>query len=128
MRKTAPSTMPSPATTAGWASIPWRSSRQKKPVRLEPNNLDYRGTLAAAYVAAYETDTAALEYEEIVKRDSSNLEAWYNLARLYQARKPLRSLELYEQITSALARNGKSCCRLPSLPTNSGNLTKLPMR
>jgi tetratricopeptide (TPR) repeat protein len=71
----------------------------REAIRLDPNNLDYRGTLAAAYVAAYETDTAALEYEEIVKRDSTNLEAWYNLARLYQARKPLRSLELYEQIT-----------------------------
>jgi len=72
----------------------------KEAVRLDPANLDYRGTLAAAYVAAYETDTAALEYEEIVKRDSTNLDAWYNLARLYQARKPIRSLELYEQITA----------------------------
>ena len=72
----------------------------KEAVRLDPNNNDYRGTLAAAYVAAYETDTAALEYEEIVKRDSTNLDAWYNLARLYQARKPLRALELYEQITA----------------------------
>jgi tetratricopeptide (TPR) repeat protein len=72
----------------------------KEAVRLDPENLDYRGTLAAAYVAAYETDTAALEYEEIVKRDSSNLEAWYNLARLYQPRKPMRALELYEQITA----------------------------
>ena len=72
----------------------------KEAVRLDPENLDYRGTLAAAYVAAYETDTAALEYEEIVKRDSSKLEAWYNLARLYQPRKPIRALELYEQITA----------------------------
>jgi tetratricopeptide (TPR) repeat protein len=72
----------------------------KEAVRLDPNNLDYRGTLAAAYVAAYETDTAAQEYEEIVKRDSTNLDAWYNLARLYQARKPLHALELYEQITA----------------------------
>ncbi len=72
----------------------------KEAVRLEPNNLDYRGTLAAAYVAAYEMDTAAQEYEEIVKRDSTNLDAWYNLARLYQARKPLRALDLYQQITA----------------------------
>lgn len=72
----------------------------KEAVRLDPNNLDYRGALAAAYISAYETDTAAQEYEEIVNRDSTNLNAWYNLARLYQARKPLRALELYEQITA----------------------------
>lgn len=72
----------------------------KEAVRLDPNNIDYRGALAAAYVAAYETDTAALEYEEIVKRDSTKLDAWYNLARLYQARKPQRALELFEQITA----------------------------
>ncbi|RPH38132.1 tetratricopeptide repeat protein, partial [bacterium] len=72
----------------------------REAVRLDPNNLDYRGTLAAAYLSAYETDTAAQEYEEIVKRDSSKLDAWYNLARLYEPRKPLRALELYEQITT----------------------------
>ncbi len=71
----------------------------KEAVRMDPTNLDYRGTLAAAYVAAYETDTAALEYEEIVRRDSSSLEAWYNLARLYEPRKPIRALEIYERIT-----------------------------
>jgi tetratricopeptide (TPR) repeat protein len=72
----------------------------KEAVRLDPDNLDYRRTLAGAYVGAYETDTALLEYEEIVKQDSSSLEAWYNLARLYQPRKPLRALELYEQISA----------------------------
>ncbi len=72
----------------------------KSAVQMDPDNLDYRGTLAAAYVAAYETDSAAQEYEEIIKRDSTSIDAWYNLARLYQARKPLRALELYEQITA----------------------------
>ena len=72
----------------------------KEAVRLDPDNLDYRSTLAEAYTAAYQTDSAAEQYEEVVRRDSTNLDAWYNLARLYQARKPLRALELFEQITA----------------------------
>jgi tetratricopeptide (TPR) repeat protein len=72
----------------------------KQAVRLDPDNLDYHSTLAAAYTAAFEADSAAAEYEEIVRRDSTDLDAWYNLARLYQSRKPLRALELYEQITT----------------------------
>ena len=71
----------------------------KKAVALVPANLDYRRNLADVYVRAYEIDSAAAQFEEIVSSDSSNIAAWYNLARLYQGRKPLKALEVYEEIT-----------------------------
>jgi len=70
----------------------------KEAVGLSPENLTYRESLAEIYARAYELDAAAAAYEEIVKRDSSNISAWYNLARLYQARKPLKALELYQRM------------------------------
>src|SRR5436309_3461182 len=46
----------------------------KEAVRLAPDKLDYRRSLANSYIAAYELDAAALEYEEIVKRDSNAID------------------------------------------------------
>lgn len=70
----------------------------REAVRLVPENLLYRRTLADAFIAAYELDSAAAQYEEIVQRDSNNIDSWYGLARLYQTRKPLKALETYERI------------------------------
>jgi len=72
----------------------------KKAIGLSPDNLDYRRTLAEIYVRAFEIDSAASQYAQIVQRDSSKIESWYNLARLYQGRTPLKALEVYEAIVS----------------------------
>ena len=70
----------------------------KEAVRLAPDNLECRRSLADACAAAFDIDGATEQYEEIVKRDSTDLNSWYSLARVYQARKPLRALEVYDHI------------------------------
>ena len=72
----------------------------KEAVTLDSENLEYRRNLAGVYVAAFEIDHATQEYEEIVQRDSTDIESWYGLARLYQGRRPLKALEVYERITA----------------------------
>lgn len=72
----------------------------REAVRLAPENLDYRRMLAGVSASAFDLDGAAAQYEEIIGRDSSSLDAWYNLARVYQPRKPLKALEVYESITA----------------------------
>jgi tetratricopeptide (TPR) repeat protein len=68
-------------------------------VKRGPEEMTYRRNLAEIYVMAFEYDAAAEQFEEIIRRDSSQITAWYSLARLYQPRKPLRALEVYEEIT-----------------------------
>jgi tetratricopeptide (TPR) repeat protein len=70
----------------------------REAVRLNPDNLDERRLLADVCLAGFEIDSAISQYEEIIRRDSSDLEPWFNLARLYQSRKPLRALEVYDHI------------------------------
>jgi tetratricopeptide (TPR) repeat protein len=70
----------------------------KEALRRAPGEMTYRRNLADIYAGAFELDAAAEQFEEIIKRDSSQVDAWYNLARIYQVRKPLRSLEVFEQI------------------------------
>ncbi len=72
----------------------------KEALRLAPEKLDYRRNLADIYAAAFEVDSAAVQYEEVVRQDSDNIEARYNLARLLQVHKPLKALEVYRGIIS----------------------------
>lgn len=70
----------------------------REAVNLAPDELTYRRNLADVYALAFEFDAAAQQFEELIKRDSSQVDAWYNLARLNQGRRPLRALEVYEKI------------------------------
>lgn len=70
----------------------------KEALRLSPDNLDYRRNLADIFAGAFEIDSAAAQYEELVRRDSDNIEVRYNLARLLQMHKPLKALEVYRGI------------------------------
>ncbi|MCI0707089.1 MAG: tetratricopeptide repeat protein [Ignavibacteriae bacterium] len=74
-------------------------------IRLDPSNILYREHLADVYIAAYQPELAIREYEKIVEMDSTYQEGWFNLARLYQASKPLRSLEIYERMLKQEGEN-----------------------
>ena len=70
----------------------------KEAVRRAPSELTYLQNLADVYTAAFEYDAAAEQYEKIIRVDSSNISAWFNLAHLLQNRKPLKALEVYERL------------------------------
>ncbi len=76
----------------------------KEAVRLDSTNIKYRENLATIYVNAFQQEQAIREYEAIIKLDSNYVAGWYSLARLYQATKPLKALEIYERL---LDRNGQ---------------------
>ncbi len=71
----------------------------REAVRLQPDNVEYRRNLAVVYLSAMMPDSALATYQEIVRIDSTSLESWFNLARLYQVRSPLKALETYYRIT-----------------------------
>jgi len=72
----------------------------REAVRLAPDNPEYRRTLAQVYLSAFQLDSAAQQYEEIVRRDSSDTDAWFGMGRIYESRRPLRALEVYEAMLS----------------------------
>ncbi|TAK55126.1 MAG: tetratricopeptide repeat protein [Bacteroidetes bacterium] len=67
-------------------------------VRLEPGNLSYREQLAEIFTRSYNFKEAVRQYEEIIRRDSSRQETWYEYANVLQAVSPLKSLEVCEEI------------------------------
>ncbi len=70
----------------------------KKAVDLDSTKVAYRQNLASIYLSLFQSDLAIQQYEAIVRFDSSSTEAWFNLARLYQQKRPLRALEIYQKL------------------------------
>lgn len=67
-------------------------------VKLAPDNKTYHETLAEVYINAIEYENAAKEFSTIIKLDSSDHQAWSNLAHLTQMKNPDKALELYRQV------------------------------
>jgi len=96
----------------------------RQAVRRAPEKLEYRRMLAEVYVGAFELDAAAEQYEEIIKRDSSSIEAWFSLARLHQARKPLKALEVYESMVQRFGPEWNVLLQIAELNNSMGQFGK----
>jgi tetratricopeptide (TPR) repeat protein len=48
----------------------------REAVRRAPEELTYRRNLADVFIMAFEYDAAAEQFEEIIRRDSSQIESW----------------------------------------------------
>jgi tetratricopeptide (TPR) repeat protein len=71
----------------------------KEAIGREPQNILYREHLAQVYVLAHEIDSAIVQYQEVLKIDSTSTQALYGLAQLYQQRtKPLEAITIYKRI------------------------------
>ncbi len=96
----------------------------REAVRLSPDQLTYRRNYADVLAAAFDFDAAAGQFEELIKRDSSQVEAWYNLARISQQRKPLRALEVYERIIDRFGPDWDVFLQIADLNNRMGRFDK----
>jgi tetratricopeptide (TPR) repeat protein len=93
-------------------------------VQLEPDNIEYRRTLAQVYLAAFQLDSAARQYEEIVRRDSSDTDAWFGMGRIYETRRPLRALEVYETMLTRFGPDWTILLQIAELYNKQGQFEK----
>lgn len=103
-------------------SLAIESARQA--VKLDPANTEYRRILAASYAHTFEFDSAAAMYQDIVKRDSTNIESWFNLARLQQARNPQKALQTLEEITSRFGPQWEILLQIVELHNAAGDFAR----
>lgn len=82
--------------------------QSREAVTLAPQDINYRRTLAQAYMSAFNVDSAMIEYSRLLSIDSTQVEDMLVLAQLYQRSDPGKAAELYEKV---LRLNG------PDLPT-----------
>jgi tetratricopeptide (TPR) repeat protein len=83
-------------------------------------NRTYHENLAEIYLNAFEIEKAITVYENLVKLDSSYVEGWYNLARLYQMRRPLKAIDMYQTMLERFGSTWDVYVQLMSLYTSMG--------
>jgi tetratricopeptide (TPR) repeat protein len=96
----------------------------REAVRLSPGNLEYRRALADGLFTAFQLDSAAYQYEQIIARDSSDVSAWYNLGRIYETRRPLRAIEIYEQLLARFGPEWNVLLQVTELYNKQGQFDK----
>ena len=73
-----------------------------KAIKKDSLNNDFIFLLASIYESAKSTDSAAVCYEKILKRDSLDVRANVNLAEIYKVPKPRKALEIFNKLARIL--------------------------
>ncbi len=93
-------------------------------VRLEEDNVKYRQALAEIYLHAGNLEGGVKQFEEILKRDSSDRTIQMNLARLYQIHDPSKAVALYEKIIRRFGPEPDALAQVAQIYSNTGELGK----
>jgi tetratricopeptide (TPR) repeat protein len=94
----------------------------KRAVQLSPGQKEYYVLLSDVFSSAKQYDSAAATLERVLKLDSSDIDLYYKLARLYENPKPLKAIETYEKITSIIGPEWSVLIRVAELYEKLGNL------
>ncbi len=93
-------------------------------VRLSPDNRSYHELLGGIFVNAYQFDDARKEFDQVVRIDSGYEEGWQNLAQLTQVKKPLRALEIYQEILNRFGTNWEAYFQMVQIYSSMGKFDK----
>lgn len=104
--------------------IPLAIQHSKKAIELSPNKVEYYGLLADIFSVAHQYDSAAVVLEKIIEIDSTHLNSYYQLARIYEKSRPLRAIAIYNKLTEIIGPDRSVLIRVAELQENLGNLDK----
>jgi tetratricopeptide (TPR) repeat protein len=90
-------------------------------VRLKPDDRIFRETLAESYARNYDVENAISQYEELIRQDSGNASAWQNAAHLLIIKRPLRSLEFFEEIIDRFGPDWEAYAQMEKIYSVTGN-------
>ena len=94
----------------------------KSAVEKDPENSEYRFLLAMVYTAAHQIDSATVAYERLISIDSTNFQAYYNLAFLYEKDKPIRALSIYKKMLDLIGPQWNVLVKIADLNERMGNV------
>lgn len=74
----------------------------KLAVNLEPTELEYYDLVADIFTFVHENDSAAVVYEKMISMDSTNVQTYYKLARVYEKDKPKEAIRIYDKLLKVI--------------------------
>jgi len=93
-----------------------------KAVLKEPDNSEYLMLHASIFTASHLDDSAAVVYKEVITLDSTNVTALYNLAQIFESKKPSEAILLYKKIIKQIGPEWNVLIKLADLNERMGNV------
>lgn len=94
----------------------------RKAVELEPGNIEFNYLLAQIYVMGKVTDSAEIILNKIIAADSTETQAYFKLAQIYETSKPLKAIELYNRLLKLTGSDWSVLIRITELYERLGNI------
>ena len=76
---------------------------------------EYYNLMADIFIIARENDSAAVVLEKLIKLDSTDVNTYYKLARVYENSKPLEAIRIYEQLIKVIGPEWNILIRVAEL-------------
>ncbi len=87
----------------------------RKAVEMDSTKDDYFDLLSDIYASGNQSDSAVVVLNKLIQLDSTNINAYYKLARLYEASKPMKAVEIYRKLTSLIGPDWNVLIRIADL-------------
>ena len=94
----------------------------RKAVAMDSSQDDYYDLLSDIYTAGNQVDSAETVLNKLINVDSTNINAYYKLARLYEAGKPIKAVEIYKKLTSLIGPDWNVLIHIADLEEKLGNI------
>ena len=87
----------------------------KLTVQLDSTKTEYNLLLADIYIEARENDSAAVVLQKILKTDSTDVNTYYKLARVYENNRPLEAIKIYDKLINIIGLDWNVLLRVAEL-------------
>ncbi|MGD8778517.1 MAG: tetratricopeptide repeat protein [Ignavibacteria bacterium] len=89
---------------------------------IEPENHEYNYLLARVYSSANLIDSSINVYRRIIRSDSSQYKAYFELGKLYELDKPIKAKEVYDKLLEITGPQWEVLVRIADLNERLGNI------
>ncbi len=94
----------------------------RKAVKMDSTQDDYYDLLSDIYTAGNQLDSAGIVLIRLIDIDSTNVNAYYKLARLYEVSKPMKAVKIYKKLTSLIGPDWNVLIHIADLEEKLGNI------
>jgi len=94
----------------------------KAAVRLSPEDAEYNFLLGNIYKIAQRPDSAEIAYQKVIEIDSLYYQAYYHIAQINEAKKPLKALEVYNRLLKLSGPEWNVLVKIAELNERLGNV------
>lgn len=91
-------------------------------VEKDSSNIEYLTLHASVYSASHLDDSAAAVYQKIIRLDTANVAAYYNLAQISEPRQPSVALSYYKKIIDLIGPEWNALIRIADINERMGNI------